>query len=739
MGRNLIVAAVLLAGVVALLLPLVARVRQATTPKRILVLYWYNRGWSSTSSFEENFLAVVNSASVGSVEYYAEFMEIDRFPGDDQAAVLREYLRQKYARVPIDVLVAVSDASLQFLLKHRDELFPHVPIVFSAVKPPTAKEMSAGAGLTGFIHDFHYKETLELALRLQPDTEHVFVVSGTLERNKQYEEMGQAELEPYKDRVSITYLTDLSPKELASRMNSLPGRSIVLYVWQQAYDEQNNLLESRDILSLIVNSTRAPIYGMATWQVGRGIVGGYVRGVNNNGDRAAEIALRIANGARAQDFAIQRTSGLPVFDWRELNRLGISEALLPPGSIVNYRAPSFWEEYKGRAIAVISLIIFQSLLITGLIITRARRRRTQEALRESEVRFRNMANSSPVMVWVTEPDGSCSFLSQSWYDFTGQTPETGLGFGWLNATHPDDQYYVHEMFVAANARREAFRFEYRLRGKDGSYAWAIDAAAPRVSDSGEFLGYIGSVIDITERKTAEQALENLSGQLIQVREDECARIARELHDDLSQSVALISLELDQLGQNPPGSQAEFHKLIREILEQAADLSGRIHQMSHDLHPSKLAQLGLVTALMSLCADLSKSYKLSIEFMHDDVPKRLPKDVSLCLYRIVQESLNNVVRHSGAKEARVELRRTEEEIQMRVTDLGRGFDVDSARSRKGLGLISMRERLRLVGGTVSIYSSIAGGTRIEASVPLGRRVVEREGVLPGEKKRASASG
>ncbi|MGH7827324.1 MAG: PAS domain S-box protein [Candidatus Binatia bacterium] len=142
----------------------------------------------------------------------------------------------------------------------------------------------------------------------------------------------------------------------------------------------------------------------------------------------------------------------------------------------------------------------------GTVVDITARKKAEEALRESEERFRHMADNAPVMVWVTEPDGASSFLSKSWYDFTGQTPETGLGFGWLAATHPDDRAKAQEIFIPANARKEAFRLEYRLRRKDGEYRWAIDAATPRFAADGRFLGYIGSVIDIAERKRTEEAL-----------------------------------------------------------------------------------------------------------------------------------------------------------------------------------------------------------------------------------------
>ena len=157
------------------------------------------------------------------------------------------------------------------------------------------------------------------------------------------------------------------------------------------------------------------------------------------------------------------------------------------------------------------------------------RKRTEEALRESEARFRNMADNAPVMVWVTEADGACSFASQSWYDFTGQTPGTALGFGWVGAIHPDDCELSEKNFLAAYEKREAFRTECRLRRNDGEYRWAIGSARPRFGSQGEFLGYIGSVVDITETKRAElntQFINQLDFELSQIADaDEIIRLA----------------------------------------------------------------------------------------------------------------------------------------------------------------------------------------------------------------------
>ncbi len=223
--------------------------------------------------------------------------------------------------------------------------------------------------------------------------------------------------------------------------------------------------------------------------------------------------------------------------------------------------------------------------------------------------------------------------------------------------------------------------------------------------------------DLTERKLTEERLLELSRRLIMVQEEERTRIARELHDDLNQRLALLSLTLGRLGRQLPGSTDEFRRRTDELLTSVQAISADINRIAYQLHPFKLDTLGLVASLSGLCNEISIHQVLRVEFTHCNVPDSLPKDVALCLFRIAQEALSNVIKHSIAEEARLELISSPQTIRMRIADAGVGFDIETVKKKSGLGLISMQERLRLVGGDITIRSQPLRGTFIDVQIPL----------------------
>jgi PAS domain S-box-containing protein len=253
------------------------------------------------------------------------------------------------------------------------------------------------------------------------------------------------------------------------------------------------------------------------------------------------------------------------------------------------------------------------------------------------------------------------------------------------------------------------------RRKDGSEFPVEIGLSPLRTSRGLFV--LATVIDLTERRRAEEGLrasrrelQLLTGRLLEAQEVERRRIARELHDDVNQSLALLAVEMDLLAGSPAGTADR----VRALSDRVKELSSSVHDLSHQLHPAKLEQLGLVAAVSGLCKELGQSHDLDVKFTHYPEPGAIPPDAALCLYRIVQEALRNVVKHSGSRHTAVELWGTADAVALSITDDGIGFDPGA--SNGGLGLVSMRERLHLIGGEIVIRSRPSGGTRIDVRVP-----------------------
>jgi signal transduction histidine kinase len=240
--------------------------------------------------------------------------------------------------------------------------------------------------------------------------------------------------------------------------------------------------------------------------------------------------------------------------------------------------------------------------------------------------------------------------------------------------------------------------------------------------------------DTTKTRWAEEALRELGGRLIAAQEEERSRVARELHDDLNQRMALLSIELEQLSQRIPAGPDNIRESIQNVWARAQEISSEIHRVSYQLHPSKLDHLGLVAAARSLCRELATHHEIKITFRDKRCHDLLSKEVTLCLFRIIQESLRNVIKHSGGREATVVLTGAKNVVHLSVSDTGRGFDATSIEAKSGLGLISMRERLRSVGGAISIHST-ARGTKIEVSIPIAASTIDHKKRAGSESGRA----
>ncbi len=358
----------------------------------------------------------------------------------------------------------------------------------------------------------------------------------------------------------------------------------------------------------------------------------------------------------------------------------------------------------------------------------------RRALLESIEQYRLRADQVPILLWTARPDTTLDYLNDFAMHMTGRPLEQLRDNGWLDFVHPDDLDRSIATYTPAFEARKPFVLEYRLRQANGEYRWFLASGVPKYGRDGSFTGYLGCDVDITERKLAEdrihasqaaleasnQEVRYLAGRLIEAQEVERARIARDLHDDVSQQLAGVSIAFSGFKRRLD----EYHvsdDLRQELVtlqQQTLKLARNVRQLSHDLHPTVLQHLGLIKGLTSYCSELGRTHGVAISCTASGEFGAVTPDAALCVYRIAQEALRNVVAHAHATRADVRIERIGDEAKIIITDDGRGFDTAHRIDRAaGLGLVSMSERARIMGGNVSIVSAIGHGTRVEATIPI----------------------
>ena len=670
------------------------------------------------------------------IDFYSEYLETILFPDPDSQAQFRAFILHKYANRKPDLIITVGPSALQFLREVHKTEFPGIPLIFCLPTGtvPGSPRFEIDGGSTGVENDVAAGTTLEAALRLKPNTEHVFVLGGQGNFDKQLQVAVKEQLKPFESNLDIVYLTTLAMPDLLDRVRHLPPRSVVLLT-TIAQDADGQRFKSSESGPLIAAAANAPVFSLFDLYLNHGEVGGDLSSFSEQGRVVGSKAVRILNGEKPQNIPRATDVTTYMFDSRALQRWGFKERNLPPGSILINRQPTFWELYRRYVVAGAIVLLAQTGMILGLLWQRARRKKTEVALvgsnerlliamheaRESEERFRLVSNTAPVMIWMSGVDKLCTYFNQPWLDFTGRNIAQELGNGWTGGVHTEDLDGVLKTYCQSFDARKHFEMQYRLRRHDGVYRWVVDLGVPRSNPDGSFAGYIGSCIDVTERKLAEEALSTVSRRLIEAHEEERLWVARELHDDVNQRLALIAVNLDVLKQELPQSAADAGDRLGEVREEIKELGIDVQALSHRLHSSKLKYLGLTSAATALCREFSERKHVQIDLHCDTIPRTVPEEITLCLFRVLQEALQNAKKHSGSEHYQVTIKYAANEIALIVSDSGIGFDPRLAMQARGLGITSMQERLKLVEGELSIEPGCPRGTVVRARVPIPEAV------------------
>jgi PAS domain S-box-containing protein len=358
--------------------------------------------------------------------------------------------------------------------------------------------------------------------------------------------------------------------------------------------------------------------------------------------------------------------------------------------------------------------------LTGVSIDISERRRAEEALRTSEARLAAGADLAGLAFYEVDFGEGATYFDDRFRDLCGVPSDREQGLRtlefWMEQLHPDDRPRVLDARDQLHdGRLEQLSFEYRFLHPAHGEKWIHHVARVATRDAtGHTVKSYGVLRDITARKRTEDELRDLSRRLIRAHEEERALLARELHDDVTQRLAVLAIDVGRAElAAPDGAQAEPMRAVREGLVR---LSEDVHSLAYQLHPSVLEELGLAEALRTECERVGRKGRVDLSVEIDPRPAVVGRDAALCLFRVAQEALNNVSRHAGAHAASVALRQMDGGLLLAVRDDGVGFDPGSPREGRSLGLASMRERVRLVNGTLDVESAPGRGTAIVAWVP-----------------------
>ena len=345
------------------------------------------------------------------------------------------------------------------------------------------------------------------------------------------------------------------------------------------------------------------------------------------------------------------------------------------------------------------------------------RKLAERAVKESEERFRLAARAGRMFAYEWDAATDVILRSAESFQILGIDEAARFtGQQILTKVHPDDRERLKTAVAKLSPDEPNLLISYRMVRADDTVIWVERSSRAHFDERGGILRIVGMVADITQRKLAEEALANVGRRLIEAQEQERTRISRELHDDFGQRLALMTCELEVL-QTGTSNLSQVRNRLGKLWRQASEITTDIQSLSHELHSSKLEYLGVAAAIKAFCKEFGEQQNVEIDFQTHALPDPLSPDTSLCLFRILQEALHNSAKHSGGRHFELRLWGTPGEIHLTVRDSGSGFNLETARESRGLGLISMEERLKLVNGSLSIVSEPGRGTTIHARVPL----------------------
>jgi len=711
-----------IAGVLATAL-LVATGPALAAKKRVLVVNAYNTG----SAWTDNIVGGIQSVfadQMPDAELFFEQLDVIRHMAKDVYPPLEALFRSKYAGAGIDVIIAANDEALDFVLARRARLFPGVPIVFCGINFRDAR-IAGETDITGVAEDVDMRRTIELALKLHAHTKLVMAVSD-------FSSVGRYDFErfwriypDFEDFVHFDELIGPSESELIDALKRMPKRTVILDI-AFLKDRTGKTFTPAEAIALYAAHSPFPVYTLWDDYVGIGTVGGIVVSGRHQGEAAARMAVRILGGEPASAIPILRDSpNVPMFDFVQLQRFGIPLSALPEGSIVVNRPESFYWKYKYAIWAVVGFTASLMVLVILLSANILQRRKAARALTDSESRYRAIVEDQTEFVVRFTPDFRLTFANHAFLDFV-KLAETELVGSELRRLVPERRMAEIEARLAAlTPDQPIFEDEQAIRLDHRETRW-IKWTARAIYDANDALTEFQVVgADITEQKETQNALGASREQFRclamfqqEALEDDRARISREIHDELGQNLTALKMGLSMLRRIIPDIGRAAADRLASLNRMIEDTIRSVQRISQELRPTQLDDFGLIPAMEWHASEFLAGSGIRVAFDHGPGDQGgLDREQATAVYRVYQEALTNVVRHARASKVRIGLESKEDWFIMEIEDDGIGIPRQAVDCPSSFGLIGMRERVRSLGGRMTISGTPREGTRISVEIPI----------------------
>jgi PAS domain S-box-containing protein len=482
------------------------KAKKIEEPFRIMILRNTSQYLPAQILQDRGMQAAFGARGPGQVEFFVETMDTLWFERSEIEPEFLSLFRKKYGNRKIDLLMAAGADALDFAQRFREVLLPGVPIVFCNVAEDTLAKREFGPGIAGAVLRFNVPGTLELAMRLQPNSRRVVVVSGTSAYDRNWLRRAREALRAYEGPLEISYWTGQQLEQLLVNLRKLPADTIVLYLAISA-DGSARTYSPADMARQVAAASAAPVYGVLETYLGQGIIGGAFPSFEAHGKLAGEVALKVLTGENPETIGVQLSPSVATIDWRVIRRWGIDESRLSADSVIRFRSPTMWEQYRWYIVAALAIIAVQALFIFGLIFYRARRRRAEAALRESQELMELSTNAGELGLWAR--DLECNDL------WTNPRLRFLFGFGqddvlrledMIDRIHPDDRARITVEVDRAQRTGESFEDEFRVLIPHGPERWVATKGRTVAETTGNGARRVGVMFDITQRKRAEQDL-----------------------------------------------------------------------------------------------------------------------------------------------------------------------------------------------------------------------------------------